>query len=111
MITVQPHLRWPNEGFHDSNGKKHLTYDKLSLPQWVAGQLTNIYAMSDPVQVKQAELHNTILCTCDITNVYYHDYSYISDTYYVYLHKNSQTEAPRLLFFEEMLLDGPHGLV
>ena len=32
MVTVQPHLRWPNEGFHDSNGKKRLTYDELSLP-------------------------------------------------------------------------------
>ena len=60
MITVQPHFRWPNEGFHDSNGKKRLTYDELSLPQWVAGQLTNIYAMSDPVQVKQAILQMTL---------------------------------------------------
>ena len=60
MITVQPHLRWPNKGFHDSNGKKRLTYDELSLPQWLAGQLTNIYAMSDPVQVKQAVLQMTL---------------------------------------------------
>ena len=60
MITVQPHLRWPNEGFHDSNGKKRLTYDELSLPQWLAGQLTNIYAMSDLVQVKQAVLQMTL---------------------------------------------------
>ena len=60
MITVQPHLRWPNEGFHDSNGKKRLTYDELSLPQWVAGQLTNIHAMSDPTQVKQAILQMTL---------------------------------------------------
>ena len=29
------------------------------------------------------ESHNTILCTCDITNVYYHDCSDNSDTYYV----------------------------
>ena len=60
MITVQPHLRWLNEGFHDSNGKKCLTYDELSLPQWVVGQLTNIHAMSDLIQVKQAILQMTL---------------------------------------------------
>ena len=60
MITVQPHLRWPNEDFHASNGKKRLTYDELSLPQWVAGQLTNIYTMSDPVEVEQAILQMTL---------------------------------------------------
>ena len=59
MIAVQPHLRWPNEGFHDFDGKKRLTYKELSLPQWVAGQLTNIHAMSDPIQVKQAILQMT----------------------------------------------------
>ena len=46
--------RWSNEGFYVCNGKKRLTYDELSLSQWDAGQLTNIYAISDPVQVKQA---------------------------------------------------------
>ena len=60
MITAQPHLRWPNEGFQASGGKKRLTYDELSLPQWVAGQLTNIYAMSDPKQAKQAVLQMTL---------------------------------------------------
>ena len=59
-ISAQPHLRWPNEGFHASNGKKRLTYDELSLPQWVAGQLTNIHAMSDPILVKQAILQITL---------------------------------------------------
>ena len=44
-ITVQAHLKMPNKGFHASTGRKCLTYDKLSLPQWVAGQLTNIYAI------------------------------------------------------------------
>ena len=60
MITAQPHLRWPNEGFQASGGKKRLTYDELSLPQWVAGQLTNIYAMSDPRQIRQAVLQMTL---------------------------------------------------
>ena len=59
-VSTQPHLRWPNEGFHASNGKKRLTYDELSIPQWIAGQLTNIYAMSDPTLVKQAKLQMTL---------------------------------------------------
>ena len=59
-VSTQPHLRWPNEGFHASNGKKRLIYDELSLPQWVAGQLTNIYVMSDPTLVKQAILQMTL---------------------------------------------------
>ena len=37
-----------------------LTYDELSIPQWVAGRLTNIYAMSDPTLVKQAILQMTL---------------------------------------------------
>ena len=59
-ISTHPHLRWPNEGFHASNGKKCLTYDELSLPQWVAGQLTKIYAIADPVLVKQGILQMTL---------------------------------------------------
>ena len=55
-VTTAPHLRWPNEGFHASNGKKRVTYDELSLPQWVSGQLSNIYAISDPTLLKQALL-------------------------------------------------------
>ena len=59
-IATQPQLRWPNEGFHASSGKKRLTYDELSLPQWVAGQLTNIYAITDPGLMKQAILQMTL---------------------------------------------------
>ena len=60
LVTAQPQLRWPNEGFQASGGKKRLTYNELSLPQWVAGQLTNIYAMSEPKQIKQAVLQITL---------------------------------------------------
>ena len=28
-ISMAPHLRWPNEGFHASNGKKRVVYDEL----------------------------------------------------------------------------------
>ena len=55
-ITAAPHLRWPNEGYHASDGKKRVLYDDLSLPQWIAGQLTNIYAISDSILSKQALL-------------------------------------------------------
>ena len=59
-ISGQAHLRWPNEGFHASNGKKRLSYDELSLSQWVAGQLTNIHVMSDYILVKQAIFQMTL---------------------------------------------------
>ena len=53
-ISVSPEVRWPNEGFHGSNGKKRLLYDDLSMPQWVAGQLTNILHMQDHATSRQA---------------------------------------------------------
>ena len=55
-ISMAPSLRWLNEGFHASNGKKCVVYDELSLPQWISGQLSNIYAISDPTLSKQALL-------------------------------------------------------
>ena len=45
--TLQPHLRWPNEGFTGGGAKKRITYDDLTLPQWVAGQLTNAIQIHD----------------------------------------------------------------
>ena len=53
-VSNPPETRWPNEGYHGSNGKKGLLYDDLSMPQWVAGQLTNILHMQDPLTSKQA---------------------------------------------------------
>ena len=55
-VIAPPHLRWPNEGYHASDGKKRVLYDDLSLPQWIAGQLSNIYAITDPILSKQALL-------------------------------------------------------
>ena len=43
----EPEKPWPNEGFYGGQGKKRLTYDELTLPQWVAGQLANIYSIRD----------------------------------------------------------------
>ena len=53
-VSNSPERRWPNEGYHGSNGKKRLLYDDLSMPQWVAGQLTNILHIQDPLTSKQA---------------------------------------------------------
>ena len=68
IATVPPHLHWPNEGCHAVNGRKRSTYDELSLPQWVSGQLTNIYNIQDPALVKQALLQ-VIMATRDATSL------------------------------------------
>ena len=56
LISSEPERRWPNEGFHGGQGKKRLTYDELTLPQWVAGQLANIHSMRDHTVARQALL-------------------------------------------------------
>ena len=68
IATVPPHLRWPNEGCHSANGRKRATYDELSLPQWVLGQLTNIYNIQDPALIKQILLQ-VIMATRDATSL------------------------------------------
>ena len=34
-----PEIRWPNEGFHSSSGKKGVPYDELSMAQWTLSLL------------------------------------------------------------------------
>ena len=63
-----PELRWPNEGFYSMQGKKRSTYDKLSIPEWAVGQLTNIFHMQNPDTVKKALLQ-TILALKDATSL------------------------------------------
>ena len=53
-VSAPPDVIWPYEGFHGSNDKKRLLYDELSVPQWMAGQLTNILHMQDLIIAKQA---------------------------------------------------------
>ena len=65
-IISEIEKHWPNEGFHGSQGKKRLTYDELSLPQWVAGQLSNIYNIRDHTLAHQALLQ-VIHSMCDAT--------------------------------------------
>ena len=45
--TAPPELRWPNEGFVGGTNRKRLSYDDMSIPQWVAGQLNNISQIQD----------------------------------------------------------------
>ena len=67
IITTPPHLRWANEGFDVGNGRKRFTYDDLTLPQWMVGQLTNIHQMQDMVMLKQAMIQ-VILVAKDATS-------------------------------------------
>ena len=67
-LVAPPHLRWPNEGFHSSSGKKRVIYNKDSLPQWITGHLLNIHTMSDPILVKQA-LSQVIFVMRDATSL------------------------------------------
>ena len=55
-INTPPHLRWPNERYNGNLGKKRILYDELTVAQWVTGQLTNVYHISDPNLAKQALL-------------------------------------------------------
>ena len=45
--TADLSLLWPNEGVVGGVNKRRVTYDYLSLPQWVVGQLQNILQISD----------------------------------------------------------------
>ena len=63
-----PEIRWPNEGFHSSAGKKGVPYDELSMAQWVTGQLSNIYNMKDSITARHALLQ-VILAIKDATSL------------------------------------------
>ena len=54
VVHTTPEYRWPNEGYHAPVGKKKVAYDDLTLPQWVVGQLSNIFYMKDPTTAKRA---------------------------------------------------------
>ena len=68
IVTAPSHLRWPNEGFQGVQGRKRLAYDDLTLPQWVSGQLSNIYNIQDPSVVKHALLQ-LIMATKDASSL------------------------------------------
>ena len=67
-ITAVPELRWPNEGYHGTNGRKRMLYDDLTVQEWAVGQLSNIYQIQDPVLVKQVLLQ-VILSLRDATSL------------------------------------------
>ena len=68
IVHTTPEYRWPNEGFHGPSGKKKVAYDDLTLPQWVVGQLSNIFYMKDPTTAKHALLQ-VILAMKDATSL------------------------------------------
>ena len=45
--VLQLQFRWPNEGYTGGATKNRVGYDDLSVPQWVAGQLTNAIQIQD----------------------------------------------------------------
>ena len=67
-ITAAPELRWPNEGYNAVGGRKRPLYDDLTMQEWTAGQLSNIYHIQDPTLVKQALLQ-VILSLRDATSI------------------------------------------
>ena len=42
-----PQVRWPNEGVAPTGGAQRLKYDELSIPQWVAGEISNLLQVED----------------------------------------------------------------
>ena len=67
-VNTLPENRWPNKGFHASTGKKRVRYDDLTLPQWITGQLSNIYHMRDQTTAGHALLQ-VILAMKDATSL------------------------------------------
>ena len=63
-----PEIRWPNEGYHSSTGKKGVPYDELSMAQWVTGQLNNVYNMKHLPTARHALLQ-VILAIKDATSL------------------------------------------
>ena len=68
VVHTTPEHRWPNEGYHAPAGKKKVAYNDLTLPQWVVGQLSNIFHMKDPTTAKHALLQ-VILAMKDATSL------------------------------------------
>ena len=67
-VMLLPQFRWPNGGLSSVTGRKKVLYDNLTISEWAAGQLSNIYLIQDPVLVKQAMLQ-TIQVLKDATSL------------------------------------------
>ena len=52
-LTAIPERRWANEGYH---GRRRVAFDDLMLPEWAAGQLSNLLQIQDQSTVKSALL-------------------------------------------------------
>ena len=67
-VTRLPQFRWPNEGLSSVTGKKKVLYNKLTVSEWTAGQLSYIYLIQDPDLVKHAMVQ-TIQALKDATSM------------------------------------------
>ena len=56
LVQTAPEFCWCKEGYHAPTGKKRMIYDDLMLPQWVVGQLSNIYPMRNQTTARHALL-------------------------------------------------------
>ena len=68
VVQKAPEFCWPNEGYYAPAGKKRVIYDDLTLPQWVVGQLSNIYHMRDQTTARHVLLQ-AILAMKDATSL------------------------------------------
>ena len=68
-MTTVTEARWPNAGYLWVSGRKKIAYDELSLPEWVVGQLYNVFHIQDPDVAKHALLH-VILALKDATSLH-----------------------------------------
>ena len=66
--AVIPNLQTLSSNATVSDAVKNLLTSYEGLPQWVASQFTNMYAMSDPILVKQAILQITLVM-CDAASL------------------------------------------
>ena len=65
---VGPKLRWPNEGLVTASLSKRPAYDELTLPQWVAGQLSNALLI-DYLNLLRNVLTQVVLAMKDMVSV------------------------------------------
>ena len=49
-VVSAPALRWPNEGYYSMQGKKHSTYNELSIPKWGSSPTSFTYNIQTPLR-------------------------------------------------------------
>ena len=87
--------RWPNEGVNTAQGRRRVPYDELSLPQWVAGQLTNVLQVCD-LNTQQAMINQVIATMRDAISLPWHAVRA------AYAHSMHEVEEGRLVWSDKM---------